>query len=231
MKSSAWGGIPLLFSFVFWASCSLVKEDRDACPCALEISVQGISLPVQISVRAGEVSRVFKASSDTLFKTMVPKGEVSVECAGGNFPQYYGASVYAEAENESLSITIRPCKHFCLLTLDVLGEEAPSYYMYVEGMVSDVLPAGTPVPGGYSFPLEENVPLCIPRQAQDSPLLLHIAMGELTLRTFSLSALLENCGYRWDSRDLEDISLVLDLDVSVLRLITEEESVHIDLQI
>ena len=224
-----------------FSACSLVLENRDACPSELEISVSGVRERTAVMVN-GE--RVADVERDTAFVVDIPRGEVRIVAFSGvsaadgsgfpgtdpmlcgfpipeglDSPPLYLGSEVVTASGERTSARVHLRKAFCALTLSVEGPPGwgEPYRVEVNSSSAGTAADGTPLPGRFSYRLPpEGYPAVVrlPRQPPESDLSMDVVMGDMVLRTFSLWAYLQKSGYDWDAPDLADASLTLSLSVT-----------------
>ena len=236
--------VPVFLLFIIivsFPSCLLVKENRDNCPCRLEIQLTGtLGAPSRVLVNAGEESWDFTASRDTVLSVYVPKGRVSVTAwngaeepsdgvfmgtAGTGFPPLYLCHCTLEARGEEIIAHARLRKQFCTLSIGVDGPSGwgRPFGTSIRGNACGMDMFGLPLEGPFNCILGEskdNWSLRIPRQDPDSPLLLDIVMADSVVRTFSLGSYLRDAGFDWSAPDLGDLDLRLNLSVTSLTVRT-----------
>lgn len=232
--------VPVFLFFIIivsFPSCLLVKENRDNCPCRLEIQLSGTHGAVsRVLVSAGEESWNFYAGRDTVLSVYVPKGRVSVTAwsgaeepldgvflgtSGGGFPPLFLCHCALEARGEEIIAHARLRKQFCTLSV---GMEGPPGWgrpigTNVRGNVSGMDIFGGTHPGSFNCVPGKSAggwSMRIPRQDPDSPLLLDIVMADSVVRTFSLGSYLKEAGFDWSAPDLGDIDIRLNLSVTSL---------------
>ena len=234
-------GIPVLPVMIFsiLSSCALVKENRDPCPCRLEIVLTNTrGEPSQVLVSAGNDSWNYSASCDTVIVAYVPRGRVSVtawsgisEPAGGSFiipegsgaPPLFLCHCTVDADGDVVIARARLLKQFCTLQISVDGPPGwgEPFGTAIRGSVTGMSIDGFPLEGPFNFNLGDrtgNWCLRIPRQNPDSPLFLDIVMADSVVRTFSLGSCLQEAGFDWSAPDLGDLDLQLRLSVTSLTI-------------
>ena len=217
---------------VSFLGCS-VKEDRDRCPCHLELYFpEPPGEPVAIYAFAEGFSR-----SDTIpaglagYIVEVPRRDVSVNLYsppvlssyegmtipyGQDCPPVMMASRKYDASCEFIRDTVRLRKNYCRLSLRLVLSDPSEPYPFsltVRGEVCGYGRNALPLAGPFGFrmkPGEDKVcTVGLPRQRDDS-LLLDIVSADGTLRTFALGEIMAASGYDWSLPDLEDCELVVD---------------------
>ena len=226
-------GIPAILLLFSLSSCSLVKENRDSCPCSLVVEVSGLlnktaTLLVTSLRDTGYVERICVAR-DTVMGLFVPRGGVSISAWSGAEAQdaikipfgkesppiylYHGV-VDTRGDTAYAGVTLH--KQFCTLYLEVEGPPGwgPPLGAAVRGSACGMTLSGAILQGPFQCVASGSVRL--PRQQPESQLMLDILMEDKTVRTFSLGAYLQKAGYNWTARDLSDITVHMDLSVSAV---------------
>ena len=215
----------------------MVKENRDGCPCRLEIRLTGtFGEQSHVMVKAGEESWSYTAAGDTVLFAYVPRGVVSVTAwsgaaepdgdafrcsSGSSFPPLYLCHCTIDAEGDEVIANARLLKQFCTLHISVDGPSGwgRPFGTTVRGSVDGMSTEGLPQEGPFRYTLGDSVDtwsVRIPRQAPDSPLLLDIVMADSVVRTFSLGSYLLEAGFDWGAPDLGDLDLQLNLSITSL---------------
>lgn len=238
---------PALSIVLATASCS-VKEQREDCPCALYIKLERLpSLPVKVIVDSESGEETFLAYGDTVVLARPPKGPVEVKAVAGatvnpdgkveipygyDSPPVYLFSTQLEVLQDTASVNVQLHKHFCNLSIRFSGPPGwgEPYWTEVRGPVDGILWDGTPTDGPFSCRLDDGAQIRLPRQSPDQILLLDITMPDRVVRTFDLGYCLELAGYNWDSADLEDRTLEIDLSVTALTFRTDNWSTVIPIE-
>lgn len=219
-------------------SCSLVLEDRDNCPCELEVSVEGVNGETEVVVDGSVCARVW---GDSTVVCRVPRGELAVmavsgvsaeefsgyrEAGGFRIPEgldspplYLGYAV-VDAKGESARTRLRVSKEYCALTLELEGPPgwAEPYSIDITSDVCGTASNGCPLQGSFSHRLtlseDGRARVLLPRQLPGGRLEMEILMQDRLLRTFSLASCMQKAGYDWSAPDLEDIQLELRFSVT-----------------
>lgn len=244
-------GIPVAL-FLILSSCSIIKENRDSCPCSLQVEISGLmDTPATLlvkSMRDSSYVELLSISRDTLMTLYVPRGGVTLSAwAGASAPGetvlipsgseapplylYYGK---VDAGGDLAYADIRLHKQFCTLTLEVEGPPGwgPPIGTAVRGCAGGMSLTGGIVPGNFSCsPSGLPTTVRLPRQHPDSQLMLDIMMQDNIVRTFSLGAYLQKAGYSWTSIDLADITVHMDLSVTAVTFTTPEQSESITMTV
>lgn len=230
----------IIITAVSFFSCTLVKENRDPCPCLLDIHLSGtFGQPAEVLVEAGSESVTYHVEGDTLLQVSVPRGGVSVTAwsgaASGPFgsvfsilpgneaPPLYLCRCRLEASGDLAIVHARLQKQYCTLRVSVEGPPGwgKPFGTRIRGGVCGMGLDGIPVEGEYSFEPDMSSGMWtarIPRQFADSPLLLDIVMEDSTVRTFSLGPYLHESGFDWSLPDLQDLDLLLSVSVTSLTI-------------
>ena len=224
----------LLLVCLMGASCSLIKEDRTACPCALTVEVSKLpAWPVRFSISGEDFYREWEVARDTSFMVRVPKGSVLLTAvAGAPLPRtgtisipygYECPPIYAHEERvptpeESARVQVQLHKHFCGLSMTVEGPPGwgEPYWTQVRGSVGALAPVGTPREGAFQCRLDNGDTIRLPRQLPEGELWMDLTTPEGTVRSFALGNYMLEAGYDWTSPDLEDLSLQLDLSLTAI---------------
>ena len=227
-------------------ACS-VKEDRDACPCVLELD-----LAVPDSVDAGSVEIMLTSSdgwslSDTVdvfasgnrYSAPVPRTDLHVRAwagTGGMASEYglqiplgkscprvymHDSDVHAEGETVHETAVLR--KNHCVMTLMTEGGLRLPSEMILRGNVAGYDEKGQPLAGNFELMLEDKradavYEAVLPRQT-DSSLMLEIDEGKDGCKAFALGHYIVSSGYDWNAPDLDDITIVLDYALTEIRIV------------
>ncbi len=239
----------LLLVCLSWASCSLIKEDRTACPCALTVDIFDLpAYPVRFSLSGEEFYREWEVARDTSFMVRVPKGSVQLTAvAGAPLPRtgpvsipygYECPPLYAHSQEVPLSedtarVQVQLHKHFCGLSLTVEGPPGwgEPYWTQIRGCVGALEPVGTPEEGAFQCRLDSGDTIRLPRQWPEGELWMDLTTPEGAVRSFALGNYMLEAGYDWTSTDLEDLSLQLDLSLTAITFRTTLWEKVIPLQI
>lgn len=240
--------IPLIFVTSF--SCSVIKENRDSCPCNLVVEITGVQdTPAALlvkSLRDSSYVELLSVSRDTMMTLYVPRGGVTLSAwAGASAPLeafsipsgseapplylYYGK---VDAGGDLAYADIKLHKQFCTLSLEIEGPPGwgPPIGTAVRGSACGMSLSGAIIPGHFLYsPSQPAVEvgnivqigsIRLPRQKPDSQLMLDIVMEDNIVRTFSLGTYLQKAGYSWTAMDLEDITVHMDLSVTAVTFTT-----------
>lgn len=237
MCSSVRRGLPpLFFLLIICATSCTVKEDRDSCPCALNIQLEGWGRrAVSLRLTSDGYSRELSFEGDTTLLVRVPKSGVGlIAVSGAGLPEGpyiripYGydcprvllAGADAGTGADSASLRLSPRKHYCALTIHFSGPDSwgEPFWAQIRGSVEGLYADGTPAPGPFSCRADDSQTVCLPRQRSSDILLLDIMMPGQPVRSFDLGGCLELSGYDWDAPDLEDKSLDIELSVTDITL-------------
>lgn len=237
--------ILLLISCLVHVSCS-VKEDRDVCPCLLNLNfIQNGSVSngiVEVSVFS-QTDVIFDGSIELKdhserVSVSVPRGLLHVGVWAGagdsvseqgitipfgmDCPRVYMHDSDIIASGETYDEDVHMHKNHCVLTVHLAGDGAFDMPMTIIGNVAGYDRYGLPLAGEFSYSLNDSVSedgyqVVIPRQI-DSSLMLMVDDGGDGVKYFSLGQYLESSGYDWMAPDLEDVSVTLDYTLTEIAL-------------
>ena len=233
-------------------SCS-VKEDRTACPCALDLELTGLPVaPVILGVTGEGYAFTEVVHRDTVIVLPVPKGELAVSAVGGALPEGDGSvrilpgeeapplylfhADVSASSSEQMILPVRLRKQFCSLELRFTGPPGygPPFEVEVEGFYDGWMPDGQPSAGPFSrrlLPGSDGIAvLRLPRQGNDS-LLMHIVFSDRVVRTFALGSYIAASGFDWSAPDLADLSLQVDISLTSVTVSTDLWSHTEDLEV
>ena len=220
---------------LMWESCTIVKEDRSACPCYLTVEMKGLpAFPATLSI---DGALICEAERDTTLLVAVPRNGVEVVAIAGALPDERGEvhipygfdcpSLYRFSEEvntacDTAFVKVLMHKQFCTLSLDFDGPPGwgEPYWTQVRGKVEGMGPEGEPVAGPFECRLDTGGTVRLPRQAPEEELWLDVTMPDKVVRSFALGSYMLKAGYDWTAEDLEDLSLRMNLSVSELRFTT-----------
>lgn len=232
--AEAW--VRILLVCLTWVSCSVVKEDRTHCPCALRVDLYQLpASPVSLSLTAEGFREELTVRGDTTLLVQVPRGGVQLlAVAGAGLPQgdafripsgydsppLYLHTEWLETRADSARVQVQLHKHFCTLSLGFDGPEGwgEPYWAEVRGRVNGLGLDGMPREGDFSCRLDRGGSVRLPRQEADEELWLDIAMPDRVVRSFALGNYMQEAGYDWSAPDLEDLSLQVLLSVTTLHI-------------
>lgn len=234
---------------IVWSSCS-IKEERSGCPCLLAVNFTALPtgrVEYSIEDTDGELlQRGTIHNSDTTLFLPVPRSGVRLTAVSGiglspdgiHIP--YGSPCPAAylyrsiigTDHESVMVTPTLHKHFCNLNLILDGPPGDGVPLdvRVHGSVDGIGYDGRPLAGEFTCSAVSG-PCRLPRQAASDNLMLDIVLADNVVRTFALGTYMRNAGYDWAEPDLADISLELSLSVTTLRLIADDWSVTVPLNV
>lgn len=221
----------LLLSFTL-VSCSIVKEDRSACPCYLTVEMTGLPAhPATLSIAGAGICEVER---DTVLLVAVPRTGVEVVAVSGASPDAEGAvripygfdcpSLYLFSEEvdtarDTARVKVVMHKQFCTLRLEFDGPPGwgEPYWAQVRGKVEGMDGEGKPLPGAFDCRLDVGGAVRLPRQEPEEELWLDVTMPDKVVRSFALGSYMLKAGYDWTAPDLDDLGLVINLSVSEIR--------------
>lgn len=235
------------------SSCS-VKEDRNPCPCLLELDISsqdGIpSDPLEIMVTSHDgfmfCDTLEYWKEEGLYSVSVPRAELHVRAwiGGGKYvsksglripvgrecPRVYMHDSDIVTEGEFVREEVCLKKNHCVLTIINEGGEEGFSDMVLKGNVAGYDEFGKPLQGDFEFsPVEDSsggYEAVLPRQTDDS-LMLEMEDSKGNQISFSLGRYITSSGYDWSAPGLEDVTVTLDYALTEVRLnIDGWESVH-----
>lgn len=229
--------IATAFLTLFLSASCTVKESRRGCPCLLRLFfADTVTRRMHLFVVGEGFSYAAEVASDTALSLSVPRTGVQVVASTGaallpgeglRIPEGYGcpplraccAWVDTDAETVALHPVLR--KAHCKLSLAFEGPQGwgTPYWCMVRGGVAGFSPEGVPVEGAFSCRLDNGGWVFLPRQQEQLPLWLDIALPDQVVRTFPLGRYMLEAGYDWNREDLEDMPLLIRLSVSRLSLL------------
>jgi len=221
--------IPVLLTLLFFLSCTIVKEDRNLCPCNLSV---GLDAPGDVRLIVEGRSFIMEAvlPGDTTVVWRVPRPDVRITAVSGAGwdggvrippgeqcpPLYLGVGrVKTDSEEAHCSAPLH--KSYCELSMNFV---CPSGWkpmpVRVSGNVCGYGPGGGPLQGEFSYSTapsaQGHCSVRLPRQ-MDSSLLLSMGGGW----TFALGEYILQSGYDWAAPDLKDVSL--DINISLTSIL------------
>lgn len=239
----------LLLVCLTWVSCSLIKENRTVCPCALTVEVRDLpAWPVQFFLSGEGFYQEWEVSRDTSFLVRIPKGNVQLTAVAGvslpgngrigipygyECPPLYAHSEPLSIDNDVDRVQVQLHKHFCTLSLNIDGPPGwgEPYWTQVRGKVGALAPDGTPEEGAFQCRLDNGEAIRLPRQHPEEELWLDLTTPDGTVRSFALGNYLLQAGYDWTAPDLEDLPLELDLSLTAITFRTAYWSTVIPLNV
>lgn len=240
---------PAFLGLILYSSCSVVKEDRTDCPCALTVEVSGLpSWPVSLSFSGENFREQMEVGGDTTLLVMVPKSGVQMLALSGtslpqgkdiqiprgfDCPPLYLHTEWLETPGDSARVKVQLHKHFCKLSLTFDGPPGwgEPYWTELRGRVEGLSLDGEPIEGDFSCRLDRGGSVRLPRQSPQEELWLDIAMPDRVVRSFALGNYLLQAGYDWTAADLEDQPLQIDLSVTNISFRTGRWSTVIPLEV
>ena len=218
-------------------SCS-VKEERDGCPCWLDIEVTACARHDDVVYLKGWHDgqsvigdKVYLSDFPDIYEKTVPRGMVEY-CAycgintslvsgdtiviseGNQSDRLYAYKTTVWADGEHAYDKIIPHKQFATVTVKINENKDSSTSIKVNGNTSGFNVADmTPVAGRFSFDVERQPEgiyvFRIPRQL-DKELFMELSRSGMTFSTIQLGDLITKTGYDWSATDLEDIYINID---------------------
>ena len=233
------------------AGCS-VKEDREACPCALALVIDtGIadkdSGPIHLIIGdsiSQELS--FEDCKEEHFFN-VRKGIVQVSAClgckspcfeiddGEEFPPVFSAYRSIDASSDVARDTLRLSKNYCMIDVSIFSSDNAAYDISLNSSVCGYGSTGEILLGDYCVEKTLSQGKCffiVPRQ-KDNSLKLILEAGENLKRNFPLGEYLDASGYDWTSVNLRDIEIVIDYaDITLdpdVKIFEKERTVSLEL--
>lgn len=159
----------LVIIILFLSSCALVKENRDPCPCLLEIHLTGTQgSTATIQVDTGEDTWNLYAAGDTVLHVYVPRTSVTVTAWSGApepfcgvfcispgtaAPPLYLCQCTVNALGDETIVRAQLRKQFCTLQLFVEGPPGwgTPFSTRIRGTVAGIGSDGIPVEGNFDY--------------------------------------------------------------------------------
>ena len=241
---------------VFWlalaleaASCSLVREGREDCPCELTVEIRDLpSYPVSLSLSGDGFREQMEVSRDTALWYACPSPGVQLLASRGVLlhgqqrPHSPGIRLSApctctrngwKRRRDSARVKVRLQKHFCTLSLLLDGPPGNGAPILadVRGCVEGLTLDGEPLKGSFSCRMAPGESIRLPRQTPEEELWLDIRMPEGVVRSFALGNYMLDAGFDWTAPSLEDLSLEVNLSVTHLTFQTGNWSTAIPFKV
>lgn len=229
--------LPIILFAASLLSCT-VKEDRDVCPCWLDIDLSGcgrftdmVSLKGWSSGNGVLGENVYRADYEQLYEAEVPRGQISY-CAsselktslqsgmsviipeGEQSDRLYAYRADVITLGETAFDKVRLHKQFAAVTMKFEDESSDYHIVIRSGWNGMDLTTLKPTKGAFTFTPEPNKERIwyfrLPRQGDAS-----IQMDVTTVKTgrtetFDLGGLIARTGYDWTAEDLDDIYIGID---------------------
>lgn len=226
-------------------SCT-VKENRNMCPCQLELDFSDVDTDVMKSVDLHLVALDGFVLSEvigheqwrlgSIFK--IPRTEMNLNVYFGGMdavddegrmiippgdecpPVFVHTSVFdADCEYRYEKVVMR--KNYCQITINVADPEHFGYELVVWGNVSGYDVDGRPREGEFrvrkSIDHDGVCKVLVPRQL-DGSLMLDVDGDGRTVKRFALGEYVLETGYDWNAEDLKDVNVGLDYSLTSLSL-------------
>lgn len=205
-----------------------IKENREDCPCRLELFFGGANLPAILSVTSSGGLFADTVRTAGTYTLDVPAGEVTITACGGaegmftpgeglrivegrECPPVYLYSKMFKAGGVLLRDTVLLRKNHCRIRLKVRSDGPVKRFgwkLALSGNVCGYDLSGRPLPGVFSAPAaavgDMEYSCTVPRQT-DSSMMLEIRDEPDVLRTFAVGEYIAASGYDWTRPELEDI--------------------------
>lgn len=226
--------------------CS-VKESREVCPCQLLLDFSEVDTAsvksIDIYVRENDeiILRDFVGKEEFRedYMAYVPRtgldfcawfgrGDALTDALeipyGEDCPPVYIHSSVIDASGETVTEKVVMRKSFCRMTLNVRRDVKSSFGLAISGNVNGYESDGAPSPGEFVVFLDSDGSdtffVNLPRQLDDS-LLMEVDTGDTVVKKFPLGRYIRESGYDWDTPDLEDIAIDLDIAVTHLSVVIQ----------
>lgn len=213
-------------------SCS-VKENRLACPCALDVTVQGgndatVTLSMwnprlqhscTVSAEGKDRYRLdiprgyFEVSACTgLTHTLPPDGKLVLP-AGEQMDELFVGLENLEAVDDSVSCSISVHKQYALIDIKVVcmrDDKLPDPVLLCGNVCGIDILSLNPLEGAFEVQMHpifsEYCRVCVPRQIDNS-----LVMKVQGLGTLPLGEYIALTGFDWTAEDLDDLEVVVDM--------------------
>ena len=219
-------------------SCS-VWQDREGCPCWLDLAVQGGAESIaEVRLFNTRASACSVQLEDSRYDGQIVIPRESCRMAvysgqhedllrdgiltipdGGQMDEIYAGAADVLAEGESASAEVRLHKQYAALHLTFVSADRKPYPYEVclKGNVSGLdLHTLEPVQGSFRYHVEAVLGtyyrICLPRQVDDS------LTVEIDSHPVPLGRKIREAGYDWTSEDLDDIYMELDCALASVSL-------------
>lgn len=250
MKRNLSGLYFLIMAGLSIMGCS-IKEDRDVCPCWLEIEMglvdsvkfENVSLELQSGQGFHEELDVDRASCGGSVVVQVPRSGVSVAAyavpggrlqafggvvipEGESCPPVYMFNDYVETAGDYRVDTVRLHKNYSLISVYMENDSGNlPFSVEVTGNVCGYTGEGELLPGRFAVMNElTDDGMCyisVPRQ-NDPSLVLSLVDDDGTVRDFALGHYIASSGFDWTAPDLEDIEVTINFALSQLTVEVNE---------
>ena len=230
----------LLVAAVLLSSCS-VKEDREDCPCRLEVDFMPFAAlggTPDLLVRSGDYPPVDGLRDGFNWHSDIRKGTYTVSvvrpgmqtqvgteritCPEGMMPDSvyaFAASVDCHAEKVRVSAQAR--KQFCTVTLREKETTSLQYAIrsrYAAFSRADLAPQPAPLAFSARRSPDAAIRFRLPRQGNDNGLRLEVRTDEGDAWVLPLGEWMEKAGYDWTLPSLEDFQLELDFTATRINI-------------
>lgn len=247
-KRICWFAAAVLLAGTLLQSCS-IKEDRTPCPCYLQVSFVDGSLltrPVTIALwETGERYRnvVNAAECDPYWEKPVVKAVYTLGAVTGmdeaalssrtvtipdgkQCDSLYAFHMEVDCTGEIAKVEAAMHKQFATVRVDLLksADQMKEFSFYIKGswFGFDILDY-SPVKGPFSFKPETSgrtVDFRIPRQGDDS-LQMEVTFQGEKVGVFPIGTYIARMGYNWNTEDLQDIFITIDIILGQVMLRVE----------
>ena len=231
--------IAVLLLLAGTVGCS-VKEDRTPCPCYLQVSFTDPETAGPVLLQGWSETPLFQEeiraeACRPYWSRAVEKGSLTVSACkgirqsrvegkkvtipeGAQADSLYTFFTQVDATGDFAPVPVTLHKQFATVFLDIrkTAGDLPDYRFSVTGNSCGTdLQSHVPLPGSFHFEPaaregEAIVSFRLPRQADDS-LSISIRHGDAAPSVFPLGELIRDTGYSWNTEDLQDIHVSIDL--------------------
>lgn len=238
MSSNAYSRTILLFMIMMTMIGCTVKEDRSDCPMPLTVvpGIRAVAVPVRYHLKSeGETAwnGVFVCEADSSVSIEVPRRYLEsfasysktdyydpdgnyIIPSGSDCPEIWTHSAVLDATKPLVSDTVDLYRSCACITFIVRGSGSRGQTMGLVGEVCGFLRDGRPAVGAFHCRAGEagsidgsgRWTICVPRQSDDSLVLEMESSG--IYRLFPVGHFLDESGYDWTARELEDVTIEID---------------------
>lgn len=242
----------MLSEAVMWLVCMAlsfsctVKENRNLCPCQLELDFSDVDTVVMKSVDMCMVAsdgfllsevigheqwgsgRIYRIPRTEMSLNVYYGGQDAVDdmgrlsiSPGDECPPVFVHTSVFDADCEYRYEKVAMWKNYCQITINVAEPENFGYGLVVRGNVSGYDVDGRPREGEFlvrkSIDKEGVCKVLVPRQL-DGSLMLDVDGDDGTVKRFALGEYVLEAGYDWNAKELKDVTVGLDYSLTSLSL-------------
>ena len=246
------------FTLLLLFSCS-IKEDRNECPCILQLNFvekyKMVQTDVVLDFHASDGSfRQTKINilKDSIFEFKVPRTDLVVNAYAGDeglmgqdglsiplykqCPALYMSSLKVNTKSEKVSADVNPYKNYCNIELCFEDAEKFRYEASIRGDYCGYDIDGSSKKGVFLYELNPDTQgrcqVRVPRQ-EDGSLTLVLKDTDGYEKNFAIGEYIIESGFDWKSKSLKDILVEIDYARTMLVFKIEgwEKSVSFDVVI